>query len=62
MKDRMVCECYGITVNDIKNELIKGAEGFDELEKTIHLGVMCSACIADAKKVIDELKTELNKG
>ncbi len=56
MKDRLVCDCYGITVNDIKTALQNGANGFDDLEKSMKLGVMCSACIDDAKKVIAKLK------
>ncbi len=61
MKNRMVCDCYGITVEDIKKELLKGATSFEDLERTMHLGVMCSACTGDAKRVIEALKEEINK-
>jgi bacterioferritin-associated ferredoxin len=59
MKNRLVCDCYGITVDDIKTALQNGANGFEDLEKSMKLGVMCSACIDDAKKVIGKLKEEL---
>lgn len=62
MKNRMVCECYGITVDDIRAELVKGACGFEELERTMRLGVLCGACINDAKKVINSLQNEIDEG
>ena len=61
MKNRLVCECFDIWTDDIKRELENGAETFEDLEKSIRLGVMCSACTADSKRVIEELKRELGK-
>ena len=52
LKDRMVCECYDITVDKIKQALLDGAKGYDDLVKSMRLGVLCSACIGDAKKVV----------
>lgn len=59
MKNRLVCECYDIWVDDIKKALENGADSFEDLEKSMRLGVLCSACIGDSKKVIEELKSEL---
>ncbi len=59
MKNRLVCECFDIWTDDIKRELENGAETFEDLEKSIRLGVMCSACVGDSKRVIEELKKEL---
>ena len=61
MKNRLVCECFNIWTDDIKRELENGAETFEDLEKSIRLGVMCSACIADSKRVIEELKKEIGR-
>ena len=61
MKNRLVCECYDIYVDDIKKALENGAENFEDLERSMRLGVLCSACIGDSKKVIEELKIELCK-
>jgi bacterioferritin-associated ferredoxin len=60
MNNRLVCECYNIWVKDIKEALDSGQNSFEDLEKSMKLGVMCSACIGDAKKVIAQLKEENN--
>lgn len=62
MKNRMVCECYDITVDKIEKALRNGASGFDDLKKSMKLGVLCSACIGDAKKVIEQLQKEISEG
>lgn len=59
MKNRLVCECYNIWVEDIKKALENGASSFEDLEKSMRLGVLCSACVGDSKKVVEELKKEL---
>lgn len=61
MKNRIVCECYNIWIEDIKKALEEGADSFEDLEKSMYLGVLCSACIGDSKKVIEELKKELGR-
>lgn len=61
MNNRLVCDCYNIWVEDIKKALENGADSFEDLEKSMRLGVMCSACIGDSKKVVDELRKELGK-
>lgn len=61
MKNRLVCECYGIWVEDIKKALENGADTFEDLEKSMRLGVLCSACISDSKKVIEELRKEFGR-
>ena len=47
LKNRMVCECYDITVDKIKQALLDGAKG--------------SACIGDAKKVVEQLQNEIEE-
>lgn len=61
MKNRLVCECYDIYVEDIKNALENGADSFEDLGRSMRLGVLCSACIGDSKKVISELRKELGR-
>lgn len=61
MKNRLVCECYDIWVEDIKNALENGADTFEDLERSMRLGVLCSACIGDSKKVIEELRKEMGR-
>ena len=61
LKDRLVCECYDITVDKIKQALLDGAKGYDDLVKSMRLGVLCSACIGDAKKVVEQLQNEIEE-
>lgn len=61
MKNRLVCECYNIWVEDIKKALENGADSFEDLERSMRLGVLCSACIGDGKRVIEELRKELGR-
>lgn len=61
MKNRLVCECFNIYVDDIKKAMINGARTFEELEKSMKLGVMCSACVGDSKKIIDKINAELGR-
>ena len=59
LKNRLVCDCFNIYTDDIKTAIEKGARTFEELEKSMKLGVMCSACIGDSKRVIEEIKKEI---
>ena len=61
MKNRLVCDCYNIWVEDIRKALEEGADTFEELERSMKLGVLCSACVGDSKKVIEELRKELGR-
>lgn len=61
MKNRLVCECFNIYVDDIKKALGQGASTFEELEASMRLGVLCSACVGDSKKVIEELNKEIGR-
>ena len=38
-----------------------GAKGYDDLVKSMRLGVLCSACIGDAKKVVEQLQNEIEE-
>ena len=53
-ENRMVCECYDIRVKDIKKAIENGLDTFEKMEKAMKLGVLCGACVNDAKKVIEE--------
>lgn len=53
--NRMVCECYDIRVKDIKQAIENGTDTFEKMERTMKLGVLCGACVRDAKKVIEEI-------
>lgn len=61
MKNRLVCECYNLYIDDIRNEIKKGNDTFEKIQASVRLGVLCSACIEDGKKVIDEILSKTEK-
>ena len=58
-EERMVCECYGIRVKDIKQAMLDGNDTFEKMERSMRLGVLCGACVSDAKKVIAALNENI---
>ncbi len=61
LKNRLVCECFDIYVDDIKKALKNGASTFEELEESMRLGVLCSGCVNDSKNIIKQLNIELGR-
>ena len=58
-EERMVCECYGIRVKDIKQAILDGNDTFEKMESSMRLGVLCGACVSDEKKVIAALNENI---
>ncbi len=58
-EERMVCECYDIRVKDIKKAMLDGMDTFEKMESGMRLGVLCGACVTDAKKVIAALNENI---
>lgn len=56
MKDRIVCDCYNIRISDIEKYIESGIDTFEKMQNETRIGVLCSACIKDAEKVIDDIK------
>ena len=61
LKNRLVCDCYNIYTDDIRKALENGSETFEDLQQSMKLGVLCSACIDDSKKVIEQINKELDR-
>lgn len=59
--ERMVCDCYKLKVSDLQAEIERGNNTFEAMVSSIRLGVLCSACIEDAKRVISALNENLDK-
>ncbi len=55
-ENKMVCECYNIRVKDIKKAIAEGCDTFEKMERSMRLGVLCGACVNDAKKTIELCK------
>ena len=52
---------FPVLLFGIKKALLDGAKGYDDLVKSMRLGVLCSACIGDAKKVVEQLQNEIEE-
>lgn len=53
--DQVVCGCYNVTVQDIKDAIKNGAKSFEEVQEITQLGNACGACIDEAKTLVEEL-------
>ncbi|MBQ8997119.1 MAG: (2Fe-2S)-binding protein [Clostridium sp.] len=50
----VVCDCLGVTVEDIKNAVENGAKTLDDIKETTGAGTICGCCEV-------ELETTLHK-
>jgi bacterioferritin-associated ferredoxin len=51
----VICTCFNITVEDVKNAIKNGASSFEDVQNATQLGNACGICIEDAKKTVEEL-------
>ena len=42
--DTIVCDCLGITVEDIKNAVENGAKTLDDIKEVTEAGTICGCC------------------
>lgn len=50
----VVCECFQITEDDIKMEVLEGATTFDILQARTKIGTNCGKCIQKAKDTLNK--------
>ncbi|MCX8058111.1 MAG: iron-sulfur cluster assembly scaffold protein [Spirochaetes bacterium] len=49
-KSEVVCECFNITDEDIRMEVLEGAKTFEILQERTKIGTNCGKCVAKAKE------------
>lgn len=54
-KDKKICYCFNVSVDDIARAIENGADTFQEVQDATNLGKGCGSCLAEAKAVVDEL-------
>ncbi|MCC8069981.1 MAG: (2Fe-2S)-binding protein [Ruminococcus sp.] len=54
-KDTVICNCYGVTTEDIENAIKNGATSFEEVQEITGVGTGCGACISTAESLVNEL-------
>ncbi len=53
--EEVICTCYGITIQDIKDAIDNGATNLEEVQEATSLGMACGACIDEAIEIIETL-------
>lgn len=51
----VVCNCYNLTVQDLKNAIDNGAKSFEEVQAATKVGTGCNQCIDSTKSIVNEL-------
>jgi len=57
----VVCECFQITEEDIKMEVLEGATNFETLQERTKIGTNCGKCIPKAKEVLNKFVKQYYK-
>lgn len=50
----VICNCFNITEDDIKMEVLEGATNFETLQSRTKIGTNCGKCIDKAKEVMEK--------
>lgn len=54
-KDKVICGCINVTVQDVINAIENGAKSFEEVQAVTQLGTGCGACVESNKELVNEL-------
>lgn len=54
-EDKLVCNCVGVTVADIREAIKKGASNFDEVQEATGVSSVCGECREYAENVVKEI-------
>lgn len=54
-EDKVVCGCYNVTEEDLKNAVKNGAKSFEEVQAVTKVGTGCGHCVEGNKKLVNEL-------
>ena len=52
---KVMCGCFNVTEQDIKNAIKNGAKSFEEVQAVTKVGTGCGRCIGSNKILVDEL-------
>lgn len=57
----VICNCFNITEDDIKMEVLEGATNFETLQARTKIGTNCGKCIDKAKEVMEKFVNQYYK-
>lgn len=50
--DKIVCNCVGVTIGDIRKAIENGAADFDEVQEATGVSSVCGSCREYAENVV----------
>ena len=53
--NKIICGCFKITEQDLKNAVKNGAKSFEEVQAITKVGTGCGNCVASNKELVKEL-------
>lgn len=53
--DKVVCGCFNVTEQDLKNAIQNGAKSFEEVQDVTKVGTGCGKCVGSNKALVNEL-------
>ena len=56
--DKIVCECFGVTLRSIKNAVDNGASTIKEIKEATGAATACTACSDEVQRALDYFATE----
>lgn len=58
MNNKIICECFNVSVEDVRNVIKNGADSFEEIQKVTQVASGCGECLSDVKRIIQSLLNE----
>lgn len=55
MSDRIICDCMGISLEDIKNAVANGAKTLDDIKEATEAGTICCGCDNEIEEALNEV-------
>ena len=53
--NKVVCGCFNITEQDIKNAINNGAKSYEEVQSVTKIGTGCGGCLVSSEALVSEL-------
>lgn len=53
--NKVVCECYKVTVGDLNKAVKNGAKSFEEVQGVTKVGTGCGNCVEGNKELVNEI-------
>jgi len=51
----VICDCFNVTVEDVKNAIKNGAKSFEEVQDATSIGTGCGGCLESNKELVAKL-------